>query len=152
VPHSRFARLARCPQGLRHSLNDCALRQLTLSTFAGRENLIKLIGNRQKSKIDGWYIGFMLVLKWNLKMNATELNPPRSTSIAVLKLAPRVDKEKWKKTRLQCSRMPSRVMERKYSNDRIPTLDEIRAITNYPDRRIKAIVYTMISSGIRIWG
>jgi integrase len=48
--------------------------------------------------------------------------------------------------------MPSRVMERKYSNDRIPTLDEIRAITNYPDRRIKAIVYTMISSGIRIWG
>lgn len=39
---------------------------------------------------------------------------------------------------------------RKHSNDRIPTLDEVRAITNYPDRRIKAIVYTMISSGIRI--
>lgn len=39
---------------------------------------------------------------------------------------------------------------RKYADDRIPTLDEIRKLVEYPDRRIKAIVYTMASSGIRI--
>jgi hypothetical protein len=39
---------------------------------------------------------------------------------------------------------------KKYADDRIPTLDEIRKVVEYPDRRIKAIVYTMASSGIRI--
>jgi hypothetical protein len=39
---------------------------------------------------------------------------------------------------------------RKYADDRIPTLDEIRKVVEYPDRRIKAIVYTMASSGIRV--
>jgi hypothetical protein len=37
-----------------------------------------------------------------------------------------------------------------YADDRIPTLHEIRRLLEYPDRRIKAIIYTMASSGIRL--
>jgi hypothetical protein len=36
------------------------------------------------------------------------------------------------------------------ANDRIPTIDEILKVLKYPDRRIKPVLYTMISSGIRI--
>jgi hypothetical protein len=36
------------------------------------------------------------------------------------------------------------------ANDRTPTIEEIRKIVEYPDRRIKPIVYTMASSGIRL--
>jgi hypothetical protein len=39
---------------------------------------------------------------------------------------------------------------RKSANDRAPTIDELIKLTNYPDRRIRAIVCTMVSSGIRI--
>jgi hypothetical protein len=39
---------------------------------------------------------------------------------------------------------------RKWADDRAPTLEEIRMIADYPDRRMKTIVYTMVSSGIRI--
>ena len=39
---------------------------------------------------------------------------------------------------------------RRFAVDRTPTLEEIRKIIEYPDRRIKAIVYTMCSSGIRL--
>jgi integrase len=37
-----------------------------------------------------------------------------------------------------------------HADDRIPSDEEIQKILEYPDRRIKAIVYTMISSGIRL--
>jgi hypothetical protein len=39
---------------------------------------------------------------------------------------------------------------RRYADDRAPTIVEIRKIIEYPDRRIKAIVLTMVSSGIRL--
>jgi integrase len=37
---------------------------------------------------------------------------------------------------------------RRYANDRAPTIDEIRKMLAYPDRRIKPIILTMASSGI----
>ena len=36
------------------------------------------------------------------------------------------------------------------ANDRAPTIEEIQKLVQYPDRRIKAIIYTMASSGIRL--
>jgi hypothetical protein len=39
---------------------------------------------------------------------------------------------------------------RKYANDRAPKIEEIRTMLEYPDRRIKPIVYTMASSGMRL--
>lgn len=39
---------------------------------------------------------------------------------------------------------------RRYAADRTPTIQEIQKLVEYPDRRIKAIVFTMCSSGIRL--
>jgi hypothetical protein len=39
---------------------------------------------------------------------------------------------------------------RKAANDRAPTLEELRKLVEYPDRRIAFCVYIMVSSGIRI--
>jgi hypothetical protein len=39
---------------------------------------------------------------------------------------------------------------RRYADDRIPTIEELTKLLEYPDRRIKGVVYTMASSGIRL--
>lgn len=39
---------------------------------------------------------------------------------------------------------------RKSANDRAPTVDELKKLSEYPDRRIKPIVYLLASSGIRL--
>jgi hypothetical protein len=39
---------------------------------------------------------------------------------------------------------------RRFADDRAPTIEEIRKMTEYPDRRMKAIIYAMASSGIRL--
>ena len=39
---------------------------------------------------------------------------------------------------------------RRYANDRAPTLDEIKKVLAYPDRRIRPIIFTMTSSAIRL--
>ena len=39
---------------------------------------------------------------------------------------------------------------RRHADDRAPTIEEIQKICEYPDRRMKGLVYTMASSGIRL--
>ena len=39
---------------------------------------------------------------------------------------------------------------RRYADDRASTSEEIKKMCEYPDRRIKPLIYTMVSSGIRV--
>ena len=39
---------------------------------------------------------------------------------------------------------------KEYADDRAPTVDEIHKLVEYNDVRIKPIVYTMASSGVRL--
>jgi integrase len=50
---------------------------------------------------------------------------------------------KWKKITLGLPK------EKKYAEDRAPTIEEIQKLLEYPDRRIKVIILTMISCGMR---
>ena len=51
---------------------------------------------------------------------------------------------KWKKITLGLPK------EKKYAEDRAPTIEEIQKLLEYPDRRIKVIILTMISCGMRL--
>jgi hypothetical protein len=50
----------------------------------------------------------------------------------------------WKKIKIGMPKV------KEQADDRAPILAEIKKLTEYPDIRVKSIVYTMISSGIRI--
>lgn len=50
----------------------------------------------------------------------------------------------WKKTTRGLPKV------RSFANDRAPTIEEIHKMTEYPDRRMKSIIFTMASSGIRL--
>ena len=50
----------------------------------------------------------------------------------------------WKKIKIGMPKV------KEQADDRAPTLEEIRKLIEYPDIRIKPIVFTMVSSGIRI--
>ena len=39
---------------------------------------------------------------------------------------------------------------RRYAEDRDPNTDEIQRLIEFPDRRLRAIVLTMVSSGTRL--
>ena len=51
---------------------------------------------------------------------------------------------KWKKITLGLPK------EKKYAEDRAPTIEESQKLLEYPDRRIKVIILTMISCGMRL--
>ena len=50
----------------------------------------------------------------------------------------------WKKIKIGMPKV------KEQADDRAPTLEEIRKLIEYPDIRIKPIVFTMVSSGIRM--
>ena len=91
--------------------------------------LIKFI-NQQKQRIEhkeiseGTLVNYVKAIKLFYSMNDIIIN--------------------WKKIG---KGMPA---ERHNADDRIPTLDDIKKLLEHADRRIKPIVYTMLSAGIRV--
>jgi len=115
------------------------------STFEDRCNLFVEMGQQDPS----W--AFNCILKYTLSQK--EMIERKEITVGTLLNCVKVVKTfceitdvmiPWKKIARGLPRV------KRYADDRAPTIEEIRKICEYPDRRIKAIVYTMVSSGIRV--
>jgi len=118
--------------GLRGILNEQAIEFLTrlkLDINTEQDNLLRFLDFhkervRRKELAAGTVKNYYRAVKLFCEMNDLSLN--------------------WKKI----SRGLPRV--KKASNDRAPTLEELRKMLEYPDRRIKSIVCSMTSGGFRL--
>lgn len=119
-------------EGLRGTLNEQAtefLRKLKEDTNSEQDNLLRFLEFhkervRRKELAAGTVKNYYRAFKLFCEMNDVSLN--------------------WKKISRGLPRT------KKSSNDRAPTLEELRKLVEYPDRRIKPIVYAMISGGFRL--
>jgi hypothetical protein len=119
-------------EGLRGTLNEQAIEFLTRlrkDINSEQDNLLRFLDFhkdrvRRKEIAAGTVKNYYRAVKLFCEMNDISLN--------------------WKKI----SRGLPRV--KKSSNDRAPTLAELRKLIEYPDRRIKSIVCSMTSGGFRL--
>ena len=117
---------------LKGTLNEQAiqfLKGLKEDINSGQDNLLRFLDLhkervRRKELAAGTVKNYYRAVKLFCEMNDISLN--------------------WKKI----SRGLPRV--KKSSNDRAPTLEELRKLVEYPDRRIKSIVFCMASGGFRL--
>jgi hypothetical protein len=118
--------------GLRGTLNEQAiesLKRLKEDINSEQTNLLRFLDFhkervRRKELAAGTVKNYYRAVKLFCEMNDVSLN--------------------WKKISRGLPRA------KKSSNDRAPTLEELRKLVEYPDRRIKSIVYSMTSGGFRL--
>jgi hypothetical protein len=118
--------------GLRGLLNEQAmefLMRLRKDINSEQDNLLRFLDFhkervRRKELAAGTVKNYYRAIKLFCEMNDVSLN--------------------WKKISRGLPRA------KKSSNDRAPTLEELRKLVEYPDRRIKSIVYSMTSGGFRL--
>lgn len=96
-----------------------------------------------------WHINpifnYLQVLKKRVEAKEIKASTLRSNIKPIKLFCEQMDIEiPWKKL------MRGMPKERKHASDRAPRLEEIIRITQYPDRRIRGVICTMVSSGIRI--
>jgi integrase len=129
-------------------------RLLTFFEFigiAGESFQVKCIEFVNRSKVEGNQWAFNTILKF-LRFHLERVNRKEITGSTIqnylksIKLLCEIADISipWKKITRGLPR------GRSYADDRIPSINEIQKMLEYPDRRIKAIIYTMASSGIRL--
>jgi hypothetical protein len=119
-------------EGLRGTLNQQAtefLKRLKEDINSEQDNLLRFLDFhkervRRKELAAGTVKNYYRAIKLFCEMNEVSFN--------------------WKKISRGLPRA------KKSSNDRAPTLEELRKLVEYPDRRIKSIVYSMTSGGFRL--